>query len=129
MATTILSAADAIREAYRPFTTANESRDASDILVTKVLLGTLGCLPACDRYFKEGFKAAGLKYSCLNSKFTCRLSQVAAKNLPTLRAIQADISSATGVRYPLMKLLDMYFWQLGCELEPSAQPSQQPRPL
>jgi hypothetical protein len=26
-----------------------------DILVTKVLLGTMGCIPAFDTYFKKGF--------------------------------------------------------------------------
>src|ERR1700722_8790341 len=39
----ILQAVDAVRSSYRPFGI------ASDTLVTKVLLGTLACLPACDR--------------------------------------------------------------------------------
>lgn len=111
----ILSAADAVRGAYQSFAAANESRDASDTLVTKVLLGTVGCLPACDRYFIDGFKAAGQSYSSPNAKFVTRLSQIAARNLPCLRTAQAQITSSTGVRYPLMKLLDMYFWQLGYE--------------
>ena len=111
----ILSAADLVRGTYQSFATANESRDASDTLVTKVLLGTLGCIPACDRYFIDGFKAAGFSYSYLNAKFVTRLSQIAARNLLGLRTAQSGIASATGVRYPLMKLLDMYFWQLGYE--------------
>jgi hypothetical protein len=111
----ILSAADLVRGTYQSFATANESRDASDTLVTKVLLGTLGCIPACDRYFIDGFKAAGFRYSYLNAKFVTRLSQIAARNLLGLRTAQSGIASATGVRYPLMKLLDMYFWQLGYE--------------
>ena len=28
---------------------------ASDILVTKIMLGTFGCVPAFDTYFKKGF--------------------------------------------------------------------------
>ncbi|MDD4730211.1 MAG: hypothetical protein PHN55_15850, partial [Dysgonamonadaceae bacterium] len=28
--------------------------DISDILITKVLLGTMGCIPAYDEYFKKG---------------------------------------------------------------------------
>jgi hypothetical protein len=38
----ILRAIDAVRDAYRPFAPPTQ---ASDILVTKVLLGTFGCLP------------------------------------------------------------------------------------
>jgi hypothetical protein len=111
----ILSAADLVRSAYQSFAASNESRDASDTLITKVLLGTVGCLPACDRYFIDGFKAAGQSYSSLNVRFVTRLSQIAARNLPGLRKAQDQIVSSTGVRYPLMKLLDMYFWQLGYE--------------
>jgi hypothetical protein len=111
----ILSAVDSVRGAYQSFAAANESRDASDTLVTKVLLGTVGCLPACDRYFIDGFKAAGQRYSALNAKFVSRLSQIAARNLAGLRKEQDQIACSTGVRYPLMKLLDMYFWQLGYE--------------
>lgn len=33
-----------------------EPHEASDILATKVILGTLGCLPAVDRFFKDGFR-------------------------------------------------------------------------
>ena len=31
-----------------------EGKSASDTLVTKILLGTIGCTPAYDRYFKSG---------------------------------------------------------------------------
>ena len=37
-----------VRRALRPV-------DASDILVTKVMLGVFGCVPAFDTYFKKGF--------------------------------------------------------------------------
>jgi hypothetical protein len=111
----ILSAADLVRGAYQSFAAANESRPASDTLVTKVLLGTIGCFPACDRFFIDGFKTAGQSFSSLNTNLVTRLSLIAARNLPELRTAQDQIASSTGVRYPLMKLLDMYFWQLGYE--------------
>ena len=57
----------------RPFAPQAESRQASDTLVTKVILGTFGCLPACDRYFIDGWKSEGFKYSYLNSKFVDRV--------------------------------------------------------
>jgi len=112
----VLMAINAIREAYRPFAPASEERQASDTLVTKKLLGTFGCLPACDRYFIDGFKSAGLKYSSLNAAFIERLLGFCAHHLTELRVEQGAIERAGGLRYPLMKLVDIYFWQIGFEL-------------
>ncbi len=106
----------AIREAYRPFAHPSEERQASDTLVTKVLLGTFGCLPACDRYFIDGFKNAGFKYSYLNPAFIERLLIFCSDNLTDLQMEQNAIEKTSGFRYPLMKLVDMYFWQIGYEL-------------
>jgi hypothetical protein len=33
---------------------------------------------------------------------------------------QARIERDSGIRYPLMKLVDMYFWEIGYELEGGA---------
>jgi len=46
--------------------------EATDTLVTKVLLGTIGCLPATDKFFKKGFQLAGFSYSCVNDRFVDR---------------------------------------------------------
>ena len=59
----VLKAADAVRKAYKPFAPTTDSRQPSDTLVTKVLLGILGCIPACDRYFIGGFKSAGFNFT------------------------------------------------------------------
>jgi hypothetical protein len=115
LAPVVMAAASAVRNAYQPFASAAETGEATDTLVTKVLLGTLGCLPACDRFFIDGFKAAGLSYSRLNTNFLHRLLEFTHANLPALRTEQSRIKSRSGVRYPLMKLVDMYFWQLGYE--------------
>jgi hypothetical protein len=48
---TILKAIDGIRKAYQPFAPSANSGQPTDTLITKVILGTFGCLPACDRYF------------------------------------------------------------------------------
>jgi hypothetical protein len=109
----IFKAVDAIREAYRPFAPPSESRQASDTLVKKVLLGTFGCLPACDTYLIAGFKAAGLRYSYLNGNFVERVLRFCRDNLPVLRGEQTRIKTASGMHYPLMKLVDMHFWQTG----------------
>ena len=107
---TVLSAVGAVRDAYVQF------GQPTDTLVTKVLLGTLGCLPACDRYFLAGFKSEGHAYSYLNVPFIERLLLFCRTNVAGLRSEQERIKSSTGVDYPFMKLVDMYFWQLGYEL-------------
>jgi hypothetical protein len=106
---TILFAVDAVRDAYAPFGA------ATDTLVTKVILGTLGCLPAVDRFFIDGFKKSGNKYSYLNALFVKRVISFCSECGGSLRLEQDRIQRVSGVRYPLMKLADMYFWEIGYE--------------
>jgi hypothetical protein len=105
---TILAAVDAVKKSYEP-------SEATDTLVTKVLLGTLACLPACDRFFIDGFKKSGNKYSYLNARFVERVIGFCLENASQLRAEQARIEDLAGMHYPLMKLVDMYFWEIGYE--------------
>ena len=37
----------------------NGGKSATDTLITKIILGTLGCVPAYDRYFIDGLKEEG----------------------------------------------------------------------
>lgn len=46
---TIMELVEAVRDGYRQV-----GREPTDVLVTKVLLGTVGCLPAYDRFFRQG---------------------------------------------------------------------------
>lgn len=91
--------------------------EPTDTLVTKIMLGTLACSPACDRYFVSGFTSEGNRYSCFNKQFVTRVLQFARTNLPQLRRAQLSTEGSVGARYPLMKLVDMYFFQTGLELE------------
>ena len=113
----VLEGAVAIREAYRPFAPESESQQASDTLVTKAILGTFGCLPARDRYFISGWRSKGRPFSCLNSRFVERLLRFCRGHLAELRDEQTRIEREGDLRYPLMKLVDMYFWQIGYEGE------------
>ena len=89
--------------------------DVSDTLVTKVLLGTMGCCPAYDRYFVDGSRGR-IKPLCFNAKSLNGIIGFIGDNLPTLLQIQEEFAeSRGGVRYPLMKLVDMCFWQKGYE--------------
>lgn len=104
-----------VREVYRPFAQVTGSAQPTDTLITKVVLGTFGCLPACDRYFIDGFKSEGLKFSSVNDQFVERILAYCQMHLPEFQKEQARIEQSSGVRYPLMKLVDMYFWQIGYE--------------
>jgi len=109
----IMEAVAALREAYRPFAPREESRQASDTLLTKIILGTFGCLPACDRYFIDGFRSEGHKYSYLNAQFVERALRFCSDNVSDLQEEQQRIQKDSGIEYPLVKLVDMYFWQIG----------------
>jgi len=113
----IMELVTAIRESYRPFAPESEERQASDTLVTKIILGTYACLPACDRYFIRGFKRDGYTYSYAGEPFVERILGIRAKNEELLLKLQTLFLTETGMRYPAMKLLDMYFWQLGYDEE------------
>lgn len=112
---TIRELTNGIRESYRPFAPHAGSAQPTDTLITKVVLGTFGCLPACDRYFIDGFKSEGFKYTSLNDKFVDCIRTFCRANLAVLRREQAIIEKTSHLHYPLMKLVDMYFWQIGYE--------------
>jgi hypothetical protein len=115
LAPLIFEVFNSIRESYRPYAPASETQQASDTLVTKVMLGIFGCLPACDRYFIDGFRSTGNKYSYVNDSFIRRIITFCLNNQMALWAEQSRIKQATAVHYPLMKLADMYFWEIGYE--------------
>lgn len=87
-------------------------------LKTKIVLGTLGCVPAYDRYFIDGLrlnKDPKLILSYSKNGFEGILN-FAAKQAQTIKEIQRTIQvKSTYVHYPVMKIVDMYFWQLGFE--------------
>ena len=86
----------------------------SPVLITKILMGTLGCVPAYDRFFVDGIK----KYKVTTQEYS-----------PSSVLALADFYEAHNGRleearrgmwtedliYPQMKLLDMGFWQIGFE--------------
>lgn len=93
--------------AYEPF------GKPTDTLVTKIILGTIGCVPAVDQFFVEGFKGYGQAYSRFNERFLNRVLKFALEHQRELLDAQTEIQKQVGKHYPLMKLVDMYFFQLG----------------
>jgi hypothetical protein len=90
---------------------------ATDTLLSKIMLGTLGCVPAYDRYFIDGLKAVEMKYCAFNKESLDELFRFIGDNKEDIEAAQNDIKLKTGNHYPLMKIVDMYFWQIGFNKE------------
>ena len=89
--------------------------NVTDTLATKILLGTLGCIPAYDRYFIDGLRTGGIGYSSLSKRNFSAVVRFYQNNIPSFKAAQASIQKSSGILYPAMKLVDMYFWQIGYE--------------
>ena len=86
--------------------------NVTDTLVTKILLGTLGCVPAYDKYFKDGLKKQSINPK-LSMKNYLKLITFYQNNKNEFNSILIGINNE--LKYPVMKLIDMYFWQIGFE--------------
>jgi|SRR5579864_1998756 len=88
---------------------------ASDILITKIMLGVFGCVPAFDTYFKRGFGVW-----TFGRKALMRVAQFYRENanvidryrVPTL---EFDTGVETSRRYTRAKVIDMIFFVEGGE--------------
>jgi hypothetical protein len=93
-------------------------------LITKVLLGTFGCIPAYDELFRNGVTYWNKKLpeefipkfpaQFGNSSYQGLISFY-RENKKEIRQAQQVITEK-GMNYPIMKLADMYFWNLGYQL-------------
>lgn len=89
----------------------------SSTLTTKILMGTLGCIPAYDRFFKLGIKAynANNKVHLVQNFSVNSINKMylfAIENKENLLIIQSELIKETGYKYPLMKIIDSYFWSI-----------------
>ncbi len=86
----------------------NEREEISPTLVTKILLGTIGCIPAYDRFF-----IAGLEKEKIQKKFNSEKSFIQMIDFYLKNKVELDSLRNKFKDYPLMKILDMYFWVEG----------------
>jgi len=87
--------------------------NATDTLVTKILLGSLGCVPAYDRFFVDGLRSEGISPLTFTPRSYLSVIDFYNKNKTDFDIVQEKISAKAGVCYPVMKMVDMYFWQVG----------------
>jgi hypothetical protein len=86
---------------------------ASDILVTKVMLGTFGCVPAFDTYFKKGFGVSTFGRKALKKvgEFYAANSKLVERN--RVQTLEFDSGATTKRRYTRAKVIDMIFFVEG----------------
>ena len=86
----------------------------SPVLITKILMGTLGCVPAYDRFFGIGAKYLGLEKDTYQEKSLDELADFYEAHNDRLEEARRGMRTED-LTYPQMKLLDMGFWQVGFE--------------
>ena len=95
--------------------------NVTDTLATKIILGSLGCIPAYDRYFINGIRNKKLRYSGLRPANLASVVKFYEQNQDQFLIANRTILERSGINYPPMKLVDMYFWEIGYEIEPDNQ--------
>lgn len=96
----------------------NVDTNASDTLITKILMGALGCVPAFDRFLKRGIK--WLKEISGYTKITQSIEDK-GKTFALLEKFAFANKDALRIKgntfYPIMKCVDMFLWQIGYEYD------------
>ena len=92
----------------------------SKTLITKLLLGTVGCYPALDRYFSEaiGSVANDLdedQIKCMLALAYCVKKDMISSKINFELANDGDNVALPLSDYPIMKLIDMYYFTFGME--------------
>ena len=88
--------------------------DISSTLITKILMGIFGCVPAYDRYFIAGIKKHKVAIGNFNINSIMQIIDFYEQNHEQLEDVRKSMKVGD-MLYPQMKIIDMGFWQLGFE--------------
>ncbi len=96
----------------------NNSYDSSITLITKILLGIFGCIPAYDDFFKKALSYYNIKQTSSKRPAIESLIDHINNNKEVYDAFNVKLKNINSKRsnYTFMKLADMYFWQIGKEI-------------
>ena len=86
----------------------------TDTLISKIILGTLGCVLAYDRYVVAGLMP---RTRTFNKNSLVAIFDFISNNKKTIQYVQNEIKEKTGKYYTFMKIVDMYFWKKGFDEE------------
>ncbi|MGL4562317.1 MAG: hypothetical protein ACRCVW_00490 [Brevinema sp.] len=86
-------------------------------LSTKILLGVFGITPAFDQFLQKGLKHKGLRHN-LSKESLHSLIDFYKTNISFFKIKDQTL-------FPPMKLIDIYFWQLGFDLKDEEKKNKQ----
>ena len=90
--------------------------NATDTLVTKILLAAFGCVPAFDRYYVQAVKKYGISSGRYNRNSVKDAAKYYIANQEAFETVRERINTC-GTKYPPMKLVDMCMWQAVAHLD------------
>lgn len=102
---------------------------ATDALVTKVLLGTMGCVPAFDRYFTKGFQCSTFGPKGLHRISEFYQAPAGAIEAGRERTLNFDTGQSTQRLYTRANVIDMIFFVEGERRRLSIAHPRVPEPL
>lgn len=89
-----------------------EITSVTDTLITKIMLGTLGCIPAYDQYLVDSLRKEKM-CSKFNKKSIEQIIEYAKENKELIESFTSEL----GELYTPMKIIDMYFFEKGIRKE------------
>ncbi len=101
----LLATGDRIRRAL--------TAGATDTLVTKIMLGVFGCVPAFDTYFKTGAHVSSFGHAGLVTIGDFYRDHAAIIERHRVSTLDFDTGSPTGRLYSRAKVIDMIFFVEG----------------
>lgn len=87
----------------------------TETLLTKILLGTIGCVPAYDRYFKKAVSLTGAASQSCNARSLMALGKLYIDRRDEFEALRRHCSDR--VEYPAAKVIDMCFFEYGFKMD------------
>lgn len=111
----IMKLSESITEAY----VASGAGIPTDTLLTKILLGTVGCVPAYDRYFKKALADTGAAPQVFSAKSIRTLGNLYLDHEDEFEKLRKHCGSR--IEYPVAKILDMCFFEYGFQRDASSQ--------
>jgi len=86
--------------------------NVTDTLATKIVLAAFGCTPAYDSYFVQGLRSRGIPFSDFNEAHFATVCEFYRDHVSEFKRVRRRIHE-NGIKYPVMRLVDMYFWEVG----------------
>lgn len=112
----LFEVSEEIKKIYAGTKSVKESKEnnATDTLITKILLGTFGCVPAYDQYFLKGISKHNIAKQTYGKDSIKALASYYLEHYEEFENVREEISSY-GITYTPMKIIDMCFWQIGID--------------